>query len=77
MTINKSLPFRASSFNRSSMFSESLEERPDVGSSRNRMAGSLISSSEILSLFALSSAYLFIQRRSYLHIPYLIKPQVL
>ena len=33
------------------MFSESLDDNPDVGSSRNSMAGSLISSREILSLF--------------------------
>ena len=33
------------------MFSESLDERPDVGSSRNNTEGSLINSREIFNLF--------------------------
>jgi len=49
--MNRSLPLRESSFKRSRIFSESLDERPEVGSSRKRTAGSLMSSREMLSLF--------------------------
>jgi len=45
------LPFNVNCFKRSITFSESLEDKPDVGSSTNNTAGSLINSNAILSLF--------------------------
>ena len=55
-----SFPFRASSLSRSITFSESREERPEVGSSRKRMEGSRMISSAMFSLFRCPPLMMFI-----------------
>jgi hypothetical protein len=51
ITTKTNFPFRLSSFSRSKIFSESLDDSPEVGSSKNKMAGSLINSKAMFSLF--------------------------
>ena len=51
MTTKINFPFNDNSFKRSMIFSESLEDRPLVGSSTNKTEGSLINSRPILSRF--------------------------
>ncbi len=51
ITTKINFPFSDSSFKRSIMFSESLEDNPEVGSSTNIIEGSLMSSKAIFNLF--------------------------
>ena len=51
MTTKISFPFNARIFSKSMMFSESLEDKPEVGSSTNITDGSRINSREIFNRF--------------------------
>ena len=51
ITTKTSFPFKVNSLSKSRIFSESLDDNPDVGSSRNKTAGSRISSRAIFKRF--------------------------